>query len=109
MTSKYPRKKADFSEFLYDLRNMPKTMRQLGVVQFFSWFALFSMWVFTSAAIATHVYHTAPGDTTSAQFNEAGNWVGIMFAVYNVVSAVYALSLPAIVKRITVNAPMHSH
>jgi maltose/moltooligosaccharide transporter len=91
--------KSGFSEFLYDLRNMPKTMKQLGLVQFFSWFGLFSMWVFTSAAIATHVYHTAPGDTSSKEFNDAGNWVGVMFAVYNVVSALYALSLPWIVKR----------
>jgi maltose/moltooligosaccharide transporter len=92
--------RSGFAEFLYDLRNMPKTMKQLGIVQFFSWFGLFFMWVFTSAAIATHVYHTAPKDTTSAAFNDAGNWVGIMFAVYNVVSAIYALSLPAIVKRL---------
>ena len=42
-------------------------LRQLGVVQFFSWFALFSMWVFTTPAVAQHIYHVAPGDTSSAQ------------------------------------------
>lgn len=94
------KQKSGISEFIYDLRYMPKTMKQLGVVQFFSWFGLFSMWVFTSSGIATHVYHTAPGDTTSKAFNDAGNWVGVMFAVYNSVSAVYALSLPWIVKRL---------
>jgi len=93
-------KRSGIAEFFHDLANMPKTMKQLGVVQFFSWFALFSMWVFTSPAIAAHVYHVAAGDTTSKAFNDAGNWVGDMFAVYNIVSAAYALSLPWIVKRI---------
>lgn len=93
-------KKSGLSEFFHDLAHMPKTMKQLGVVQFFSWFALFSMWVFTTSAVADHVYHIPTGDTSSKAFNDAGNWVGNMFAVYNVVSAIYALSLPWIVKRI---------
>jgi len=93
-------KKSGLSEFLHDLANMPKTMRQLGVVQFFSWFALFSMWVFTSSAIASHVYNVPAGDTSSKTFNDAGNWVGNMFVVYNAVSAIYALLLPSIVKKI---------
>jgi len=58
------------------------------------------MWVFTSSAIADHVYHVPAGDTSSKAFNDAGNWVGTMFSVYNAVSAIYALSLPWIVKRI---------
>jgi maltose/moltooligosaccharide transporter len=95
-----PKKQSGMAEFFHDLANMPKTMKQLGVVQFFSWFALFSMWVFTTPAIANHVYHIAAGDTSSHAFNNAGNWVGNMFAVYNIVSAAYALSLPWIVKRI---------
>src|SRR5690606_37085552 len=51
-----------------DFARMPKAMRQLGVVQFFSWFALFSMWVFTTPAIAQHVYGVRPGDTASTQY-----------------------------------------
>ncbi len=82
-----------------DLFSMPKTMAQLGLVQFFSWFALFSMWVYTTPAIAEHVYHIAAGDTSSKAYNNAGNWVGVLFGVYNVVSAVYALLLPRIVKK----------
>jgi len=93
-------KKSGIAEFMYDLVNMPKTMKQLGIVQFFSWFALFSMWVFTTSAIAAHVYHLPAGDTSSRQFNIASDWVGKMFGVYNAVSAVYALSLPWVVKRI---------
>jgi maltose/moltooligosaccharide transporter len=83
-----------------DFTNMPKTMRQLGLVQFFSWFALFSMWVFTSSAVAVHVYGLSPDDRSSLAFNEAGNWVGIIFGVYNGVSAIYALFLPFIAAKI---------
>jgi maltose/moltooligosaccharide transporter len=93
-------KKSGIAEFLQDLANMPKTMKQLGIVQFFSWFALFSMWVFTTSAIASHVYHVPVSDTSSHQFSVARDWVGKMFGVYNAVSAVYALSLPWIVKKI---------
>jgi maltose/moltooligosaccharide transporter len=83
---------------LKDFSNMPITMRQLGLVQFFSWFALFSMWVFTTPAIAQHIYKVMPGDTSSVKFADAGNWVGILFGVYNGVSAVYGLILPSIAK-----------
>ena len=75
---------------------MPKTMRQLAVVQFFSWLALFSMWIYTTPAITSHIYHTT--DTTSKIYNEGADWVGICFAVYNGVSALAALLLPAIAR-----------
>src|ERR1700761_1867209 len=81
-----------------DFSNMPQTMKQLGLVQFFSWFALFSMWVFMAPAVAQHVYKVAPGDTSSVKFADAGNWVGILFGIYNGVSAIYALFLPAIAR-----------
>ncbi len=81
-----------------DFAQMPKTMKQLGWVQFFSWFALFSMWVFTTPAIAQHTYGVWDGDTTSALYADAGNWVGILFGVYNGVAAIYALLLPAIAR-----------
>jgi maltose/moltooligosaccharide transporter len=83
-------------QIVNDFTSMPRTMKQLGIVQFFSWFALFSMWVFTTPAIATHVYGLSAGDNSSATYQDAGNWVGIIFGVYNAVSAVYALLLPSI-------------
>jgi maltose/moltooligosaccharide transporter len=73
-------------------------MKQLGLVQFFSWFALFSMWVFTTPAIAQHIYKVLPGDTSSVKFADAGNWVGFLFGVYNGVSAIYALILPSLAR-----------
>jgi maltose/moltooligosaccharide transporter len=83
-----------------DFAEMPKTMKQLGVVQFFSWFALFSMWVFSNPAITTHVYGLSVEDTSSITYQEAGNWVGGLFGIYNGVSAVYALLLPFIAMKI---------
>ncbi|GAA4302624.1 MFS transporter [Compostibacter hankyongensis] len=81
-----------------DFLHMPPKMRQLGLVQFFSWFALFSLWVFATPAIAVRVYGTLPGDTASESYADAANWVGILFGIYNGVSALYALCLPAIAR-----------
>ena len=75
---------------------MPKTMRQLAVVQFFSWLALFSMWIYSTPAITSHIYHTT--DATSKVYNEGADWVGICFATYNGVSALAALLLPAVAR-----------
>ncbi|WHZ06475.1 MAG: putative maltose transporter MalT [Cytophagales bacterium] len=94
------KKHKGLTQIISDFAGMPKTMKQLGLVQFFSWFALFSMWVFSTSAVATHVYGLSPDDHESVAFNDAGNWVGIIFGVYNGVSAIYALLLPAIAAKI---------
>jgi maltose/moltooligosaccharide transporter len=88
------------SQIFVDIKNMPQTMKQLGLVQFFSWFALFSMWVFTTPAVAQHAYGLAPSDNHSDTFQEAGNWVGVIFGVYNLISAIYAFFLPTIALRL---------
>ena len=90
------KEKPSLVDIFKDFASMPETMKQLGLVQFFSWFALFSMWVFTTPAIAEHVFGVAKGDTSSPLFQEAGNWVGVIFGVYNGVSAVFAFFLPKI-------------
>jgi len=92
--------KGKFSDIFKDIVAMPKTMKQLGVVQFFSWIALFGMWVFTTPAVAQHVYGLAVTDTISLLYQDAGNWVGIIFGVYNGVAMIYALLLPAIAHKI---------
>jgi len=92
--------KASFADIFKDFVNMPKTMKQLGLVQFFSWFALFSMWVFSTPAIAQSVFGLAADDTSSELFNEAGNWVGVIFGVYNAVSAIFAFFLPKIARKV---------
>ena len=89
-----------FTDIFRDIAAMPKTMKQLGLVQFFSWIALFGMWVFTTPAVAQHVYGLAVTDTKSALYQDAGNWVGIIFGVYNGVAMIYALLLPSIAHKI---------
>lgn len=86
--------KGSFFDIFKDFGNMPTTMKQLGLVQFFSWFGLFSMWVFMTPAIAQHIYDLPVNDSSSEKYNDAGNWVGVIFGVYNAVSAVYAFFLP---------------
>ncbi|MCP4551686.1 MAG: SLC45 family MFS transporter [Bacteroidetes bacterium] len=79
-----------------DFRKMPLTMKQLSSVQFFSWFGLFGMWVFATPAIAHHVYGLNLNDAHSVDYQNAGDWVGILFGVYNAISAIFAFFLPAI-------------
>ncbi len=85
-----------FSEVLDDFFRMPRTMRQLAVVQFFSWFGLFAMWIYTTPAVATVHFHAV--DATSKAYNEGADWVGVLFAVYNGVAALAALVIPLMVQ-----------
>jgi maltose/moltooligosaccharide transporter len=71
-------------------------MTQLAWVQFFSWFALFAMWIYTTPAVTSHVYGTT--DTTSALYNEGANWVGVGFGAYNGVAAVVAFGIPVLAR-----------
>jgi maltose/moltooligosaccharide transporter len=86
-----------FVTILNDFRDMPRTMRQLAGVQFFSWFALFAMWIYTTPAVTNHIYHTT--DTTSSLYNEGANWVGVGFGTYNGVAAVAAFLIPVLARR----------
>lgn len=85
--------KAGFSDMFKDFANIPANMKKLGVVQFFSWFALFSMWVFTTSAIATHHFGLQPDDTHSEAFNKAGDFVGSLFGWYNFFAIPFAFIL----------------
>ena len=85
-----------------DLRAMPLAMRRLAVVQFFSWFALFAMWIYTTAAVTGA--HFGSQDPTSAAYNEGANWVGVLFAAYNGFAAVAAVAIPWMVRTLGVRA-----
>ena len=87
-----------FAEILHDILHMPKIMLQLGVCQFFAWFALFSMWVYTTPAIAEHVYGAT--DPTSTGYATAGDKVGELFGIYNFVAMLFALLLIPIARRL---------
>jgi len=84
------------ASIVHDLRQMPGTMRRLAIVQFFSWFALFSMWIYTTAAVTG--FHFGTDDPGSAAYNEGANWVGVLFAAYNGFAALAALVIPLLVR-----------
>lgn len=86
-----------FVEVMDDLNFLPLTMKKLAVVQFFSWFALFSMWIYTTAGLTQHIANTT--DTTSKAFNDMANWVGVLFAFYNGFAALFAFILPKLAKK----------
>jgi maltose/moltooligosaccharide transporter len=83
---------------LDDLRAMPDAMRRLAVVQFFSWFALFAMWIYTTGAVTS--VHFGSTDPTSEAFNDGANWVGVLFAAYNGFAALAAIVIPWMARRI---------
>ena len=86
-----------FSEIIDDMFSMPATMKQLAVVQFFTWFALFAMWIYTTPGVAAH--HFGATDTASTAYNEGANWVGLLFGGYNVIAAIFAFFfIPIIAK-----------
>jgi maltose/moltooligosaccharide transporter len=83
-----------FAGVMRDFHGMPHTMRRLAWVQFFSWVALFSMWIFTTPAV-TQV-HFGTTDAHSDAYNEGANWVGVLFGAYNGFAALAAVVIPVI-------------
>lgn len=80
------------------LRNIPPVMLQLGVVQFFSWAALFLLWTYSTPAVAANLFGTA--DTVSAEYGAAGDWVGVLFAVYAVFAGLFSTVIPRLAARV---------
>jgi maltose/moltooligosaccharide transporter len=80
-----------------DFYDMPKTMKQLAAVQFFSWFALFAMWIYTTPAVTHHIFGAT--DPTSELYNQGADWVGVLMAVYNGFAAVMAFVLVWLAKK----------
>lgn len=89
--------KNGFVEVMDDLNFLPSVMKKLAVVQFFSWFALFAMWIYSTPALAQHISGTT--ETSSPAYNAMGNWVGVLFAWYNGFAAIFAFLLPILAKR----------
>ena len=102
------------SEFFSLVKTMPTTMKQLAVVQFFSWFALFIMWVYTMPAIAQHIWGidakwfdptylesvgTIPEHIAKAK-GTAGDWVGIIFAAYSLFAAIASIFMAKVANKI---------
>lgn len=96
LLTKQNRAATGFVIVLNDLYKMPKTMRQLAVVQFFSWFALFAMWIYTTPAVTHHIYGAT--DASSELYNKGADWVGVLMAVYNGFAAIMAFAIMWIAK-----------
>ena len=88
------------TSFLTLLKEIPVTMWRLATVQFFSWFALFLMWVYTTPGVAQNVWNTVPGDSISGAYNEAGNWVGVIFAGYSLFGALFSIIMAKLANRL---------
>lgn len=85
-------------QIMSDMARMPDQMKRLALVQFFSWVALFIMWIYTTPVVAQYVFHST--DTTAKAYNDGADWVGVLFSVYNGVAALAAFVLPVLAKRI---------
>jgi maltose/moltooligosaccharide transporter len=88
------------SSFVSLIKGIPVTMWRLAIVQFFSWFALFMMWVYTTPGVAQNVWKTVAGDSVSAGYNEASNWVGVIFAGYSLFGALFSLIMARLANRL---------
>lgn len=86
------------AQIVSDLAQMPRAMRQLALAQFFTWVALFILWIYTTPVVTREVFHAT--DTSGAAYNAGADWVGVMFAFYNGVAALAAFALPVLARRI---------
>ena len=87
-----------FYEIMHDLFHMPRVMRQLAVVQFFSWFAMFAMWIYGTSAVTS--FHFGTTDVTSAAYNDGADWNGVLFASYNLFAVFAAMAIPFVVRHL---------
>jgi maltose/moltooligosaccharide transporter len=86
-----------FKEIFQGIGSMPKTMKQLALVQFFTWFGLFCMWIYFIPAVATYIFGGA--DHRSAEYQAGAEWGGVCFSVYNGVAFVFAFLLLLLVRK----------
>ncbi|MCK7598626.1 MFS transporter [Microbulbifer sp. CAU 1566] len=91
-------KEGMLEEIVSNLYSMPDAMKRLAWVQFFSWFALFAMWIYTTAAVTS--FHFGTSEVTSQAYNDGADWVGILFATYNGFAALAALLIPVLARRL---------
>jgi maltose/moltooligosaccharide transporter len=85
-----------FREIFRGIGQMPAAMKQLAIVQFFTWFAMFCMWIYFVPAVASVVFGGSPG---SPEYQRGNEWGGLCFSVYNGTAFVFAFVLLALVRR----------
>jgi maltose/moltooligosaccharide transporter len=84
-------------EIIDDVILMPDVLRRLAVVQFFTWFGLFALWIYAVPALTENT--VAAGGESNAGYNAVADWVGILFAFYNAVAVLGAFILPLVIAR----------
>ncbi len=94
-----------FSEIMSDMMRLPKTMRQLAFVQFFSWFSMFSMWIYLNRGAISHHYGELAPRTPA--YEQAADWIGLLNGVYFAVAALVAFAIP-VLARMTSRKVAHS-
>lgn len=98
MLRKQGREASGFMEVVSDLFAMPRTMRQLAVVQFFSWFAMFALWIYGTPGVTA--YHFGAADPASAAYQDGADWWSLMGSVRNGLAAAAALGFVMVAARI---------
>jgi maltose/moltooligosaccharide transporter len=91
-----------FATIMDDMHAMPDAMRRLVPVQFFSWVALFAMWIYTTPAVTQVHFHSS--DPASDAYNQGATWVSVLFGAYNGFAALAALVIPAVARRLGLRA-----
>ena len=89
--------KNGFVTIINDFQFMPKKMKQLAIVQFFSWFALFAMWIYSTTAVSHYIFGAT--DNVSKAYNDGADWVGVMFGFYNLITFLIAFLIPVIARK----------
>ena len=92
------REDSGFMEVVSDLFAMPKTMRQLAVVQFFSWFAMFALWIYGTPGVTE--YHFGASDAAGAAYQDGADWWSLMGSVRNGLAAAAALGFVVVAAKI---------
>ncbi|MEX0297804.1 MAG: MFS transporter [Kordiimonas sp.] len=81
-----------FFRIIDDIFHMPHAMKQLALVQFFSWFAMFALWIYTIPAVTS--FHFGAAGPQDVGYGEGANWAGILFAIFNLVAMMTAIGIP---------------
>lgn len=100
--SSVEQEEAGKADWLTLLRHAPATFWKVGLVQFFCWFAFMYMWTYTNGTVAANCWGVdmfSADATATSGYQEAGNWVGMLFAVQAIGSVVWAMVLPQIRRR----------
>ena len=92
----FSRREHVLTGILADLRDMPVAMRRLAWVQFFSWFAMFALWTYTTPAVTAVQFGSS--NPLSGAYNAGANWVGVLFGAYNGFAVFAALIIPQLVR-----------